>query len=531
MTGLIIVPIVAKTAAEALEQIRQSTGDAVELRLDAMDAVTPEELARLVAVKKTLVTNRRTAEGGLKIQTDKERFQRLHDAVEAGPWAVDVEIASPKMFIRRIEKTARKNGVRIIASFHDFKKTPPAAKLDEMVHDVLNTADYAKIACQPMEPSDVDALLELVRTHAGKVAAFALGEKSTASRIQSLQLGAPFGYARGASATAPGQITAEAMRKALQAPERTGGEIRSAKYDDVTGARTAAAKLLSARITARTQIVALIGDPVKHSLSPAIHNAAFAHLGMDWAYVALPVKAENLAQAVAGMRSLSFQGFNATMPHKQALFHLVDELGPFAKFCRAVNTVAIRDGKLYGHNTDGPGSLNALKEARADLTRSVVIGAGAAGSAMALALAQAGSSVTILNRDEQKGAQLSQKIARLGLDVRSGPLFSAAACVKDATVLCNATSVGMGIDESPLDRSGLHDGLTVLDAVYAPRRTRLVRDAEAAHAKTVTGDRMLLHQGLIAFWRWTGGKAPQSAMEKALEESFKTEEPYGSAKP
>lgn len=274
-------------------------------------------------------------------------------------------------------------------------------------------------------------------------------------------------------------------------------------------------------ITAKTRLVALIGEPVAHSLSPAIHNAGFAQLKMDWAYVAAAVKTENLEAAVEGMKAMSFAGFNSTMPHKTALVGLMDEVDAFADFCQAVNTVTIRDGRLHGYNTDGPGSFNALNAVKADISRAVILGAGAAGRAMALALCQAGSAVTILNRDEKKGASLAQKLKKEGVDARAGGLDKAAAILKDATVLCNATAIGMQTDETPVPKTALHKDLTVLDAVYAPRHTRLFKDAQAAGCKTVAGEDMLLHQAMIGFQLWTGKKAPEAAMRKAMEEGFR----------
>ncbi len=274
-------------------------------------------------------------------------------------------------------------------------------------------------------------------------------------------------------------------------------------------------------ITAKTRLVALIGDPVEHSLSPAIHNAGFAQLKMDWAYVAASVKSENLETAVEGMKALGFAGFNSTMPHKTALVRIMDEVDSFADFCQAVNTVTIRDGRLHGYNTDGPGSLNALNATKANLSNAVVLGAGAAGRAMALALAQAGASVTILNRDEKKGESLTQKLKKEGVDARAGALDKAAVILKDATVLCNATAVGMHSDETPVPKAALHKDLTVLDAVYAPRHTRLLKDAQVAGCKTVAGEDMLLHQAMIGFKLWTGKKAPEAAMRKAMEEGFR----------
>ncbi|MBI2444803.1 type I 3-dehydroquinate dehydratase [Candidatus Micrarchaeota archaeon] len=210
-----IVPVVAKTAAEAKEQSLKAEGDVVELRLDAMESVTPEELRELTALRKTLVTDRRKFEGGFKSQTDTERFDAIHAAIEAKPWAVDIEIQSPRIFRRKLIQLARDNGVKVISSYHNYNKTPPAHKLLEMLKEGLSDSDYVKIVCTPESEDDVTALLNLVRLRPGKVAAFGLGEKYAHTRILSLKLGAPFGYAKGTTSTAPGQMTVEEMKKQL----------------------------------------------------------------------------------------------------------------------------------------------------------------------------------------------------------------------------------------------------------------------------------------------------------------------------
>jgi len=273
-------------------------------------------------------------------------------------------------------------------------------------------------------------------------------------------------------------------------------------------------------ISAKTRLVALIGNPVDHSLSPASHNAGFAALKMDWAYFAAAVKPEQLQAAVEGMKALGFAGFNSTMPHKTALVGMMDDVDAFAEFCQAVNTVTIYNGQLHGYNTDGPGALNALKAADANLSHAIILGAGAAGRAMALALAQTGTKVTILNRDEKKAAHVAQKLKKEGFDAKSGSLHDVAKAIQSATVLCNATAVGMHSDETPVPKAALHKDLTVLDAVYAPRHTRLLKDAHAAGCKTVAGEDMLLHQAMIGFELWTGKKAPIAAMRSAMEEGF-----------
>lgn len=211
----IIVPVAAKTLLEAKEQIAQNTGDAVELRLDALDSFTTEELRPLTKTSKVLMTDRRKAEGGFQAQTDTQRFDSIYAAIEARPWAVDIELASPRIFRRKLINLARELGVKVIASYHNYKKTPPAHKLLEMLKEGLTDSDYVKIVCTPQSEDDVTALLNLVRLRPGKAAAFGLGEKYAHTRILSLKLGAPFGYAKGVHATAPGQMTVEEMKKSI----------------------------------------------------------------------------------------------------------------------------------------------------------------------------------------------------------------------------------------------------------------------------------------------------------------------------
>lgn len=272
-------------------------------------------------------------------------------------------------------------------------------------------------------------------------------------------------------------------------------------------------------ITSKTKLLAIIGDPVQHSLSPVMRNASFEALGLDFAYVALHVKKEDLDKAVRGMQVLGFRGFNATMPHKKALCERVDDIDEFAQFCQAVNTVDI-NGELYGYNTDGPGTLDALKAAKADLSKSVVMGAGGAGRAIAYALAKNGSDVTILNRDEKKADALAEKIRGAGFKAKSGGLKKLEAELKTASTLCHVTPVGMHGNESAVPAGLLHGKLTVMDAVYKTTDTQLISDAKKAGCNTVPGWKMLLHQGRLSFERWTGKKAPMDVMENALLEAM-----------
>lgn len=268
--------------------------------------------------------------------------------------------------------------------------------------------------------------------------------------------------------------------------------------------------------TASTRLAAVIGWPVRHSLSPVLHNAAFEALGLDWVYVALPVRPGQAAAALGGMRALGIDGLSVTMPHKADVARACDELHPSAAALDAVNCVArTDDGRLVGHNTDGDGFVDSLREAGVDPAgcRVVLLGAGGAARSVAWALAAAGAAqLVVVNRTAgpaQVCAALAGRIGRVGsIDDVSG-----------ADLVVHATPVGMGLDAGalPLDPSLLLPGQVVADLVYHPRETALLRAARAMGARTVDGLGMLVHQAARAFTLWTGHEAPVTAMRRAAE--------------
>lgn len=280
--------------------------------------------------------------------------------------------------------------------------------------------------------------------------------------------------------------------------------------------------------SASTRLVGLLGDPVAHSRSPAMHNAAFRALGLDWCYVALPVAPAALPAALAGLAALGFVGANVTIPHKERAAALADELTPTAHGVGAVNTLTVLPGgELLGDNTDAGGLLAALAEAGVEVAgqRVVILGAGGAGRAVAYALAQAGATVTLANRTHGRAVALAAALAHhTGEAPEALPLADTDALgrrLAQAALLVNTTSAGMhpGPDISPLPEGvRLPPGLAVFDLVYAPRRTRLLRDAEASGCRTIEGLRLLVHQGALSFQQWTGREAPLEVMSQAVEE-------------
>jgi len=280
-------------------------------------------------------------------------------------------------------------------------------------------------------------------------------------------------------------------------------------------------------LSGHTRVVGVIGDPVTHSLSPALHNAAFAALGLDWVYVAFPVPRGRGAEAVAAVPALGLAGFNVTMPHKEDVAGACDELTPDAAALRSVNTVVARpDGRTLGDSTDGPGFLDALDDEGIAVAgqRVLVLGAGGAGRAVVLALGRAGAAVTVAARRPEAAESAAAlapgaRGAPLGV-VASPPGPSSAAGAVDAaafSVMVNATPLGMsGGDPLPVDPESLHAGQSVIDLVYHPADTPLLTAARARGAVAVNGLGMLLHQAARSFTLWTGEPAPLDAMRTAV---------------
>lgn len=267
-------------------------------------------------------------------------------------------------------------------------------------------------------------------------------------------------------------------------------------------------------ISGATRVAAVIGSPVKHSLSPALHNAAFAQLGIDWVYVALHVHPGDAQRAVDGMRALGLGGLSVTMPHKEAVALAVDRLDPAAAALRSVNTVVPgEDGSLVGHSTDGAGFVASLQAAEVAVHGQTVclLGAGGAARAIADALARAGAArIAVLNRT----MVTAQETVRLA---GASGVLATANDVRDADIVINATSIGMGSNDLPCDTTLLRAGQVVADIVYHPRDTALLRAARAAGARTVDGLGMLVHQAALQQQLWHGLHPDVAVMAAAAD--------------
>ena len=284
-------------------------------------------------------------------------------------------------------------------------------------------------------------------------------------------------------------------------------------------------------IDGKTRLTGVMGWPVGHSVSPAMHNAAFAAVRLPWVYVPLPVSPEHVGEAVRGLVALGFVGANVTVPHKEAVIPFLDRLTPAAKVIGAVNTILVdSDGHLTGDNTDAAGFLAALQEegVEAGEHKPLVLGAGGAARAIAYALSRAGvEPVIIAARNSAKAQRLAAE-----LQAATGKAFVArqlpgdlAELAQESDLIVNATSAGMAPqaaaspwpEEVPLRRA-----MVVYDLVYTPAETLFLHQARAAGARTIGGLGMLVHQGAAAFRLWTGVEPPIAVMRRACETSLRS---------
>ena len=282
-------------------------------------------------------------------------------------------------------------------------------------------------------------------------------------------------------------------------------------------------------ISGKTRVCGVIGDPIEHTLSPIMHNAAFESLKLEYVFLAFKVKSAEVGNAMSGMRALGIHGLNVTMPHKNAVIKYLDEVDPAGKVIASANTILNKDGRLLGFNTDGVGALNALEQngVKPRGKKVLLLGAGGAAKAIAYTLSQEVDELVILNRTPKSATELANLLKqKFKKKINAGELSPSA--VKDnlanSDVLINATSVGMkpNANQTPVAPEWLKPDLAVMDVVYNPLETRLAKDAKAVGAKVVSGVEMLIYQGAASFEIWTACKAPVEVMRKAAINYLRT---------
>lgn len=277
----------------------------------------------------------------------------------------------------------------------------------------------------------------------------------------------------------------------------------------------------------RAELVGVFGDPVDGNPTVVIEEAGFAAAGLNWRYLTCRVPVEKLEDAMKGMRAMDMKGINLTMPHKVAVLSYLDELSEAARIIGAVNTVAVRDGKLIGENTDGKGFVRSVKEAGIPLQGKVVaiLGAGGAAKAIGVECALEGArKLHIINRNVQRGEELAETIrSHTAAEAEFHPWQGTAEIPADADILINATCVGLfpDVDKYPDVRfDQIRPGMPVCDVVFNPAMPLFLQKAEAQGAQILTGLGMLVNQAALNFEIWTGVKAPREVMMQALLREF-----------
>lgn len=501
------IPICTKNlqeASAAIEQARAAGAELLELRLDFLANPTSETIRQLVASAKAsnlpvIATCRPAWEGGQYTAGEPSRETILAAAAQAGADYIDVELIALEQNQIRRENVLGGSAAKLIVSNHDFQGKPADIN-DRWSRICRQNPDIGKLVYMANRISDNFAALDLLHENPGAII-LTMGEAGQLGRLLAKKLGGflTFASLTSGAESAPGQITACQMLDTFRWPA----------------------------VNAATCLYGVIGCPVAHSMSPAIHNAAFAAVHYDGLYVPLLVEdsSEEFDRFLDGLLRrpwLDFHGLSVTIPHKHhALAWLQKHHGviePLAEKIGALNTILIeKGGLLAGYNTDYTGAMNAITEtlglSPGDLRGlpTAVLGAGGVCRALVAGLTDAGADVTIYNRTVEKAEKLAAEFHCRFSGLENLRSLS-------ARLLVNGTSIGMSPDtsRSPLPAEFLRPDMMVFDTVYNPMNTMLLRQARQAGAKTVDGVSMFVNQAAVQFERFTGQPAPTALMRQVV---------------
>ncbi|MEN1680977.1 MAG: shikimate dehydrogenase [Planctomycetota bacterium] len=462
----------------------------VELRLDYV--ASRVNLQRLLKDRPcpVVVTVRREVDGGKFTGEEDQRMMMIREAIALGVDYIDLEddIAAS---VPRYGVTKR------IISHHNFRNTP--ANLPEL-HAKLAAmdADIVKIATMAQHPHDNMRMLHLVQNAEVPTVGMCMGDIGTPSRILCGKVGAPFTYStfHHERALAPGQLSFQQMTEIY-------------RYDE---------------LGPKTDIYGVVADPVAHSLSPHIHNAAIQAAGIDAVYCPFRVPVDDLEQFIRDVPKLGLKGLSVTIPHKESVSRHLTKIDPAAKGIAAVNTVVFKDGQVVGYNTDYKAAMDSLEngmgaepgtppeESPLKGKRVLVLGAGGVSRAIMYGLKKRGAKAMIASRTRSRAEALAEEFN--GRSVEWNARHHG-----DVDVLVNGTPIGMhpNVDESPYNKSYLRPGMVVFDTVYNPESTLLIKEARDHGCTTVTGVEMFVRQASLQFQLFFGRPAPGDVMRETLK--------------
>jgi 3-dehydroquinate dehydratase / shikimate dehydrogenase len=470
-----------KTASEAGIEL-------AELRVDCLRR--EPDLKRILKERPTpmVFTVRRGADGGLWRGPEEKRQRLMREAIVAGVDFIDVEIDVARE-IRRFGKTQR------IVSYHNMKQTPPdllsiAQQCEEM------DADIVKIAARAHSLADAMKILQVASQMETPTIAIAMGEIGSFTRVLGAKYGAPFTYANFNvdRSFAPGMLRFDELR-------------RDYFYDE---------------INAETQVYAVIGDPIGQSLSPPIHNSAFRSLGQNKVMVPIPMPGGRLKESLDEVAWLGIKGFSITIPHKQAVLPLLSQADGAVDRTGSCNTMIVKDdGSKVGYNSDYRAAMDSLEAAYGGpseggvsplMGKSVLIlGAGGVARPITFGMVRRGAIVTLCNRNDEKATKLAEEA-----NCRSANWTMRASFLPDIVINCTPVGMHPHVDDTPMPPAGFRPGMMVMDTVYHPENTMLLKLARERECKTVSGVDMFIRQAAIQSQLYTDQNPPIELMRDVV---------------
>ena len=478
---MICVSIVEPTLPKAIDTCREAVmngADLIEVRFDLMDHL-PEDLSPFSEIDvRTIATLRSEGQGGGFQGTPEEQSEFLGRASQYFDM-VDIEMGS--------ERPDLGIGTEVIASFHRFQPGMGSEQILEIMESCLAQGDVGKVAVSVDSVSDLhEVMLASIALRERKAhVLIGMGEMGAITRIRWRSLGNAFTFASlpRKRESAPGQLDLNELRR----------------FSDGI-------------------IAGITGLPLSHSLSPKLHRAAFDHLGINGTYLTFQAEEEELEKLMEIVVQMDIRGINVTIPHKQAVIPLLNEVDDRVKRMGAVNTIVLRDGKTRGSNTDVDGVAGTFSAAGISPfgKRALVIGAGGASRAACTFLIEKGARVLLMNRTRERALSLVEDLPEVEM-VNEGEAISLS-----PDIIINCTPLGMkGFpNRLPIDPSVFREGQFVMDTIYNPRTTRLMAEAQRRGAEVRSGIEMLIYQAIAAFQIWTGESPPFEVMARAIEDDL-----------
>lgn len=504
---LICAPVMASTVDEMVTKMTRAKdcgADLVEVRLDYLKSFDPHRDVSFLIQRSplpTLFTHRPKWEGGEYEGDDNKRLDVLRLAMEQGADYVDIELQLAEEFNKSIVGK-KPEKFKLIVSSHNYQSTPEIEDLGNLVARIQSTgADIVKVATTAVDITDVARMFQITANSQVPMIGIVMGTKGLISRILCPKFGGylTFGTIEKGKVSAPGQPTVKELL-------------------DLYNFR---------HIGTNTKVFGVVGRPVVQSKSPMLYNAAFKSVGFNGVYV--PFLVDNVKNFFLTYSSLDFIGFSCTKPHKEAVLECCDEVDPVAKSIGAVNTVIRRanDGKLLGYNTDYIGAITAIENGLRGANISddgtgspladklcVIIGAGGAGKAVVYGAKEKGARIVIANRTYDRARELANLVGGEAVSLAELESFHP----EEGMILANTTSIGMqpNIDATPIPKHALKHYSLVFDAVYTPKMTRLLTEAEESGAIVVTGLEMFMGQAYEQYEKFTGLPVPKELFKKIM---------------